>query len=533
MANSVPHVITDLTSKAESRLPGTAADTAICEVDNDADHSTDAKKGTSVQVRPKLLLPWFRRLAISRRARRRPKRRVLRTKNRSSAQKWPQELEFPQRFKKAAAGIGKTPTEVMVPAFGSNTKAIDLTMASAPEAAFVDPEAIFRHDNTMTLMKQIYQDIHVCSAHGLINPTSDIECLLALKPSVTKEYEKWKDFNLALKTQEMFGVIEHAIAARESVLNEYSAAVHTAVNRLCPQPDTIGRTSGIVAMQINRSKRYASFAAEHGWMMLSILANSEAFREAARALDDSLWIAFNISVCQNKNSLEYFAKVRGLDWTFALRRKPEYASHIKDLREGYPGIEPDHPHTHIVPQGSKPLRKPQYKGKTQTNIDHNQFGPFRSYGRSRNPALDPTCQRGRTCKICRSTSCDCDPSRCRGVLRPLVELVESSNDLGVGIRVLQPIGKKRLLAEYVGEIVPDGCHLDDSCEIDDGYSLRGRGWYAVAAQEGGNWTRFVGHSCDPNAEFVGMVIGRNHRWMLRSSREIGMFEELTVDYGVG
>lgn len=521
MANSVPYNIIDLMSKAK----GAAAGTAICEVDNDADHSTDAKKKTSVQVRPKLLSS---RLAGSRRARRRPKKKVLRTKDRSSAQKWPQELDFPPRFKKAAADIGKTATELIVPAFRSNTEGVDLTMASALEAAFVDPEAIVRYDNTMTLMKQIYQDIHVCSAPELINSTSEIECLLGLEPSAATGNEKWIEFDLGLETQAMFGVIDRAIAASESVLDGYSTTVHTGVNRLSNQPDTLGRTSDMVAMEIHLSQRYASFAAEHGWMMLSMLANSAAFREAARALDDSLWTPFNISVCQNKNSIEYFAKIRGLDWTRALRRKPD---HIKDLREGHPGIEPDHPHTHIVPRGSQPLRKPHYRGTIQTNIDTNHFGPFRSYGRSRNPALDPTYHRGRTCKICRSTSCHCDPSRCPGVLRPLVELVESGD--GVAIRALQPIGEKQLLAEYVGEIVPDRCHTDDRCGMDDTYSLSGRGWYAISAHELGNWTRFVNHSCAPNAAFVSMVIGRKHRWMLRSCRDINMFEEVTVDYGVG
>ena len=81
-------------------------------------------------------------------------------------------------------------------------------------------------------------------------------------------------------------------------------------------------------------------------------------------------------------------------------------------------------------------------------------------------------------------------------------------------------------------------HLDDSCDIDDTYSLSGRGWYAIAAQERGNWTRSVNHPCDSDAEFV--TRRHDHRQdppmdveVVQRHRHVRAYEELTVEYGVG
>lgn len=376
------------------------------------------------------------------------------------------------------------------------------------------------------LMKQIYQDIHVYSAPEFINSTSDPTNFLGSEPGAATNNESLAQLNLALQTQKMFRVIEYAIAGGKSLSDCFSDMVNAAVNQVRDQPDTIGRTSDVAANELNLSKRYASFAAEHGWMMLSILANSAAFREAARTFDDRLWFSFNTSIYVNKNSIEYFAKIRGLNWTLALTRRPEYAAYITDLREGYPGLEPDHPHNNIVPRDSNPIRKPQFNGKIQKNVTNNRFDPlsYRPAGRAKKPPRDPTIDKSRRCKICQKKTCRCDPSSCEGILRPLVELAESVNNVGVGIRVLEPIAKGQLLGEYVGELVPQTRIVDDT------YLARTRN-ARVDAQEIGNWTRFINHSCDAHTAFSFIVIGNKHRCMIKSTKDIAMFEELTLDYG--
>lgn len=522
----------------ESGLPGVVADTAIGEVNNNTvntGHSPNAKAGRSVPVRPQAFSQWLRRSAFSRCVKRTRRSRVSRTKNRSSVHnKWADQLESLSKFKKAAAAIGGAPIELIAWALPSNPKTKDLKVASAPEAAQFSPETTIQQYTTTTLMKQIYQDIHVCSVPGLINSTSDLAYFLGREPYISAQNKKnWIQLNLALQTQAMFKVIEYAVAGSESAHHSSFTTANAAVSQLRVQPDTICRTSDLVANEVHLPKRYASFAAEHGWMMLSILANSAAFREAARTFDDLLWISFNFSVRQNKSSIELFAKIRGLNWILALTRSPDYASHNTHLREGYPGLEPDHPHSYIVPQNSEPIRQPQHKGKFQPNIINNRFraSDFGSFGRSKNPPRDPTIHNGLRCVICGSTLCHCEPSSCDGVLRPLVELVQSGNKLGVGVRVLQPIRSHQLLAEYVGEILPEDCHDDDTYAIaftpHDGVPST----VTISAQKHGNWTRFVNHSCDPHTVFVNRVIGRRHRIMLYSVKDIEIFEELTVDYG--
>ena len=521
--------ITDSASSMKSWLPGVAADPSTSEANN------YGSQEIPVRVQPQPSSQRSRRLAVTRGAIRKSSRRVLRIKNRSSAHKWARQLESLRKFKKVAANLGGAPIELINWALGSNTSGKGPQTSSALETGYLSLEATIQDYTAKTLMKQIYQDIHVSSTPGLINSTSDLAFFLGRGGSDATPNENWIQLNVALQTQAVFRVIEYAMAGCESVRTCFSTA-NAAIHSLRVEPDTLGRTSDVVANEIRLCQRYASFAAENGWMLLAILAFSGAFREAARTHDDLLWRSFNTSICQNKNSIEYFAKVRGLNWTLALTRNPERATQITNLQEGYPSIEPDHPHTHIVPQKSRPIRKPQYKGKIQKNIISNRFRPsdFRSlgrFGRSNNPPRDPTIQRGLQCEICGSTSCHCKPSNCEGVLRPLVELVQSANNMGIGIRVLQPIRKNQLLAEYVGDIIPEDCPVDDTYSISFNLPNGAASTAVITAQENGNWTRFVNHSCDAHAIFVNRVIGNRHRIMLMSIKDIEMFEEMTVDYG--
>lgn len=519
----------------ESFLPRVAADTPNSEANNTTGNSPDATAGGSVPVWPQSFSQQLRPSALSRCVKRKQSSRVIRTKDRSSGHnRWVNQLESLSKFKKSAAVTGEALDDLITWAFPSNTTTEDLSMASAPEEAQFSPETTIQNYTITTLMKQMYQDIHTCSVPGLINSTSDLAYFLGREPCFSsQDRTNWIQLNLALQTQAMFKVIEYAVAGSESAHRSSINTAKAAVSQLRVQPDTICRTSDVVANEEHLSKRYASFAAEHGWMMLSILASSAAFREAARVFDDLHWISFNACVCHNKSSIELFAKIRGLHWTLALTRTSYLCSHITDLREGYPGIQPDHPHNYIVPENSEPIRQPQYKGKTQTNIINSRFmaSNFSRFGRSMNPPRDPSIHNGLQCQICGSNLCHCEPSSCEGVLRPLVELVQSGNKLGVGVRVLQPIRSHQLLAEYVGDILPDICDDDDTYAFALTPHVGAPSIATISAQKHGNWTRFVNHSCNPHTVFVNKVIGNRHRIMLYSIKDIEMFEELTADYG--
>lgn len=178
-----------------------------------------------------------------------------------------------------------------------------------------------------------------------------------------------------------------------------------------------------------------------------------------------------------------------------------------------------------MPLDSKPVRKPYYRGKSQDEYRQQLIRPVSSL-RAVEEILHLTLL-VREAKSVKSAGAP----RATAIL-PAVR--ESSDLLSSWWRVAMTSawesasfnrsGRSNSWLSTSANSYRTAAHLDDSCDIDEKYSLSGRGWYAIAAQERGNWTRSVNHSCDSNAEFVGTIIGKIHRWMLRSSRDIGMYE---------
>lgn len=271
--------------------------------------------------------------------------------------------------------------------------------------------------------------------------------------------------------------------------------------------------------------------------MLSILATSAAYREAARCLDDVTWDFFMMCIEANFCSLEYFAKIRGLDWVTALKRIPQLQKIKPDLKQRFPGLQADHPHTYVVPTHNEPLGRPTYKGQVQVPIQSNQYSA-RSFGRHERPQgweptkpypSNPTVMTKAPCELCARYKCNCDPLDCDAVVKPLVEIT-NYGEKGRGIRVLQPIKKGDILEEYIGEI-KHTLDLDDKMYS---FSLNYGGNKTSAcidAQYIGNWTRFINHHCDASTKFELKVIGQRLRVMVVATKDIDMFDELTIDYG--
>lgn len=272
-------------------------------------------------------------------------------------------------------------------------------------------------------------------------------------------------------------------------------------------------------------------------MMLSILAASAAYREAARTLDDATWHSFGNCVGTNFSSLEYFAKIRGLDWLTALKRMPRVQHVGPYVKQRFPGLQADHPHTYIVPTHNEPLRRPTYKGQNQIPVQSNQYSA-KNFGRHERPEgwapnqpypSNPTIITKAPCDLCKRYKCACDPLNCNAVVRPLVEIT-NYGPKGNGIRVLQPIKRGDILEEYVGEIK----HIWDTDHNVYSYSLDSEGNSSFAyidAQFLGNWTRFINHSCEATAKFELKVIGQRLRIMIIATEDVDMFDELTIDYG--
>jgi hypothetical protein len=101
---------------------------------------------------------------------------------------------------------------------------------------------------------------------------------------------------------------------------------------------------------------------------------------------------------------------------------------------------------------------------------------------------------------------------------------------GKGAFALRPIRKGEVVGEYVGERIDDdeadrrypeegdGPHHTFLFALDDGSILD--------AAVGGNSTRFINHSCDPNCE----AVEEDGRIFIHALRNIRTGDELVYDY---
>ena len=416
----------------------------------------------------------------------------------------------------------------------------------SPVSEPVEPEEDMaeRDYDTEQLMAQIYKDIHVASLPERVESTLEFGKLFAAEAR-NFSFNSWIKMNIALQTHEMLKVIQYATRRFSSNRKDLRDHISAVIDQLSDGTDKLGRVSNIVDDEMHLIIRYGQFTSMHGWMMLSILANSAAFREAARTLDKVRWSALCDCVCENKNSIEVFAKSRELNWKLALEQRRDFDRWVLFRNEQYPELKPPrHPHHIIVPIGAGLLKNPRYQGRDQLNILDNQYDgvDFESHDKPHvwphavEYPSDPTelpHRLGGNCSLCSRHGCSCDPNTHPSIIRPLVELLEYDGK-GIGIRTLQPIQKDRPLGEYVGEILhprgtkdPEGTYGLAISGPNDSYETVG----IVNARHYGNWTRYINHSCDPNTEFASMLIGRKQRAVIKTLRDVAMFEELTVHYG--
>ena len=382
---------------------------------------------------------------------------------------------------------------------------------------------------TKKLLGQIYKDIHDISAPGLLLSTSDPTMLGAARIQG----------RLALETAAAIKVLEYVVCGNES--NELHTKTLHAVNEVRIQPDNLGRVLTVADNEKRLCRRYASFAKEHGYMMTCILAASACFRETARTVDAAVWQALAASISVNRNSLEYFAKIRGLEWRLILANSLDEASLIADpFGEGQHEIKPGHPHEFIVPETSMPPQRPNFEGHDQLNVLTTIYCP-EDFAAVKKPDAwedyrpwpsDPRIVlNGNPCEICDQCQCSCAPLACPWITHPLVELVHFG-DRGTGIRVLQSVRKSETLAEYVGEVKP--ASFPDpvySMAISVKFDNLNSDIAQISSKRLGNWTRFINHSCDASTEFIGAIVGNKSRIFVQATRDIETFEEVTVNYG--
>ncbi|MCH9031105.1 MAG: SET domain-containing protein-lysine N-methyltransferase [candidate division Zixibacteria bacterium] len=111
--------------------------------------------------------------------------------------------------------------------------------------------------------------------------------------------------------------------------------------------------------------------------------------------------------------------------------------------------------------------------------------------------------------------------------------VRNSRIQGRGIFATEQIRKGRRLIEYVGEIIDREEEVrrydEDKMDRHHTFLFEVEHDITIDGAVGGNSSRFINHSCDPNCEAVNED-GRIFIWALKS---IKPGEELTYDYAYG
>lgn len=296
-------------------------------------------------------------------------------------------------------------------------------------------------------------------------------------------------------------------------------------------------------------ERYENLTTRPTWKFLAKLAHSAAFREAVCTLDDLTWQRVSASIDENAVSLMVFVECNGLQWWDELIRLNSLfpSSPPHDLTKYQTGKPPKAtPHKWVVTEKHEDIRRPKFEGRNQVNISENIY-KRREFKQSPRPPTwpadrpypeDPLKVHNtsiKPCLTCKSHHpCTCSFLDDPHVWSPLVELLDYGHK-GVGVRALQRIPRKAILAEYLGEIYPSNYDKDPIYALD--FSLPGSPNYdviaSVSSKRYGNWTRFINHSCDASTRFTTLTVGGRHKSVVQAERDIEMFEEVTIDYGDG
>lgn len=268
-----------------------------------------------------------------------------------------------------------------------------------------------------------------------------------------------------------------------------------------------------------------------GWKLIATCAYSGSFRRACEEADDLVWRGVVGQIDANRSSLEIFARTRNLDWRGPLLI---HARHLRaDLQNEfapYRKLHHEHPH-HYVRTMDGELRWPMYENHRQRHIDTCIIDTknWKSKGNKKDRHIDPTRRHAKdgVCELCfRNVKCNC---RSPFPARHLVELQEYPVR-GIGVRALANFKKGDILDEFVGQILSTGS-LDLKYAISVDSEREPEDWMFISPKRLGNWTRFINHSCEASTEFKRMTIGDRVVINVIATRDIFLFEEITVDYG--
>jgi uncharacterized protein len=110
--------------------------------------------------------------------------------------------------------------------------------------------------------------------------------------------------------------------------------------------------------------------------------------------------------------------------------------------------------------------------------------------------------------------------------------VRRSGVHGKGVFAVQPIAEGETIVEYVGEVITwkeaQRRHPHDPNDPNHTFYFHVDDKHVIDAKHGGNSSRWINHSCDPNCE----ADEEDGRVFIKALRNIKPGEELSYDYGL-
>lgn len=421
---------------------------------------------------------------------------------------------------------------------------------SKKEAEGNDPDAsVYSEFDVKGLMAQIYQDLHnVAVAQASRSTSEEGETERVVIGEVGNLDELLQEVSVGVED-----VIRTLIRSGSFVANPHTESAHSNHVKDSNSPKSSGdgdleaKMARFSTSEDPAPERYRKLALGHGGKFLSKLAHSIVFRKTARNLDAPRWQIVSDSISENAISLMVFVESCGLEWWTELIRLNSLFPPSFDFTRYQPSKPRRYcPNRWVVTDKLQDVHRPTFEGKQQVHIPTNIYRDAAFENDPRPPywppdrpyPSDPTLIRSTTlnpCISCASHSpCTCSFATDPLIWHPLIELRDYGHPRGTGVRALQRIPKDATLAEYVGEVVPWDYAGDPVYGFD--FSVPGTPNDAVvamiSAKRVGNWTRFINHSCGASTRFDIVVMGGRYRVVVQSVRDIEVFEEVTIHYGL-
>lgn len=228
--------------------------------------------------------------------------------------------------------------------------------------------------------------------------------------------------------------------------------------------------------------------------------------------------------------------------TSPIKAKAQSKSPTKNCKQTFE-LEYDNVHYKEAIKLFQYIRNNQYVGRQKKSVDFDDDGTgcgcvlTASQLGNGERGCDETCLNRVMCIEC-DNSCAlgkwCDNQRFQKYenARCTVFITEKK---GYGLFASTPIPKKKFIMEFVGEVVSMAEFKKRSIEymkrkIRHCYVMSSAGCKLIDSTQKGNLTRFINHSCNPNAETQKWTVNGQCRIGIFSKRTIKAFEEITINY---